>query len=482
MEFLDPHYKRKHGRLLFIGYGLIAGIIAIVTVLLVLQASGYDVTRRGEVVVNSLLFVDSHPNGAEVYLDGQAQGEQTDARLVVPEGEYTLSIRADGYVPWQKRVTLEGRRVEFAKYPFLFPESLQTSVVKNYEDTIATSQSLDRKWLLAHNTLDNSYDLYDLDNDNLAATANAFNKLPEDIELAEAKIEILEWADDNRTLLLQVVQQDEIRYFLYKLRSSEAPAEIVPAAEPVKDMRLNDRKDEEVYIWYESGLLTRYNVAEEQASVISLGVLAFETYDSDIILFATTNRDKTAVDVVFSDDLVEYKLQELTLGPNAIYSLALARFDGDFIVAVGSNLDERMTVYEDPLELLQDNEELVVLSRPRVEGLRELKFSQNTRFVAGLVDNGFVLYDAEEAQPLRFDMRGLASDYEISWMDGHRLYARIEGLLRIFEFDGNNARKFEAVDPGESVFFDKNYDNLYFLTSGTEISSIKQTKLIVEDN
>jgi hypothetical protein len=62
MYYLDPKGKRAHTIRLFIGYFLMAIVLAISTLLVVLITNGYDVDRKtGGVIQNGLIVVGSNP-------------------------------------------------------------------------------------------------------------------------------------------------------------------------------------------------------------------------------------------------------------------------------------------------------------------------------------------------------------------------------------------------------------------------------------
>ena len=130
MDFLDPKKARAHNIRIIIGYILIGIALILTTIILLYQAYGFGVDRKGNVIQNGLVFVSSTPNPAEVYVNGQKR-DNTNTRLLLSSGQYTFELKRDGYRNWKRAVTVEGGSVDRFDYPFLFPSSLQTSTVKN---------------------------------------------------------------------------------------------------------------------------------------------------------------------------------------------------------------------------------------------------------------------------------------------------------------------------------------------------------------
>src|SRR4051812_44926783 len=150
MDFLDPRRFRKHKIRLIVGYILIAIAIALGTIVLVYSAYGYGVnTKTGDVVQNGLLFVDSKPGGAAIYLNNKSIHQTTSARLVLPSSDYDLLLKKNGYRPWERKFTLDEHTISRYFYPFLFPVKPFTATLKSYSSAPPLfSETPDRHWLL----------------------------------------------------------------------------------------------------------------------------------------------------------------------------------------------------------------------------------------------------------------------------------------------------------------------------------------------
>src|SRR3990167_2561193 len=133
MDFLDPRKRRAHRTRLLVGYVLIAVAVALGTVVLVYNAYGYGVnTKTGTIVQNGLLFVDSQPGDAKIYLDGKYQDANTSARLVLPAKTYQLSLKKDDYRDWVRNFTLAEHSISRYVYPLLLPADPKPGSLKKY--------------------------------------------------------------------------------------------------------------------------------------------------------------------------------------------------------------------------------------------------------------------------------------------------------------------------------------------------------------
>jgi hypothetical protein len=76
-----------------------------------LYAKGFRFdTKTGEVSPNGLLVIKSHPDSAQIFLNGELK-TATNATISLPPGTYDVSIRKEGYAQWNKRLTIEQENV-----------------------------------------------------------------------------------------------------------------------------------------------------------------------------------------------------------------------------------------------------------------------------------------------------------------------------------------------------------------------------------
>lgn len=112
--------------------------LVLVTVGVVLYGRGYRFgqTQSGKVTISKtgLLVLNSEPNGAQVFIDGNLTTATNNTIDLLP-GDYTVRIVKDGYLPWEKAVRIQKEVVTKAD-ALLFPtaprlESITSSGVEN---------------------------------------------------------------------------------------------------------------------------------------------------------------------------------------------------------------------------------------------------------------------------------------------------------------------------------------------------------------
>lgn len=67
---------------------------------------------------NGILVIKSDPTGAQILIDGDLRGA-TDANLSLSPGDYEVTIQKNGYLPWQKTLTIQ-KEIVTQITPFLF--------------------------------------------------------------------------------------------------------------------------------------------------------------------------------------------------------------------------------------------------------------------------------------------------------------------------------------------------------------------------
>lgn len=104
-------------------YYLFIVIFLITAPLLVLYTYGYRWAPEQGITRTGTLFIVTAPRDADVFIDGHRQKDRTPSILKwLTPGEKLLRIEKQGYLPWEKRLTIERTRTTFADDVHLFLE------------------------------------------------------------------------------------------------------------------------------------------------------------------------------------------------------------------------------------------------------------------------------------------------------------------------------------------------------------------------
>jgi hypothetical protein len=495
MDFLDPQNNRSHLIKLFAGYLLVGLTVVFATMVLLYWAYGFGLDKDGKVVQNGLVFVSSKPGSADVYLDGKKYKDTTSTRIQLNEGTYSLDVKRTGYRPWHRDIDVKGSSVSRYDYPLLIPSELTTTPVRAYQSVPAlATQSPDRHWLLVQKVGSiTGFDVYDLNDPAKVGSSLKEITLPEGIVTpvdGDQSWKLIEWSTDNRRLILQHFFTDGSEYVLVDRDDPDKSINLTYTLglKVGEVLSLRDKKYDKYYI-HDPAAKTVNTVTlgnPSEVTPILTGAVAFKSYGADVLLYATeVGAPAGKLLTMLRDGDVTYKIREI--GAGAPLLLDLAKYDGDWYVAVGASADNKVYIYKNPQATRKSGrvDVLVPVQILRVTAPNYLAFSTNTRFV--MIENAtsFAIYDAETdknytyATSLSLD----SAQAHASWIDGHRISYTSNDKIIIFDYDNINLQTLVAASPAFLPIFDRNYENMYALTPPTQAtgqSLFTATSLLTE--
>ncbi len=481
---------------LIVGYILIGVAILIATIVLLYQAYGFGLDRKGEIIQNGLVFVSSQPDGARIYLNTKGERDTTNTKLQIPGGTYKLELQREGYHSWERTINLEGGSVEHFDYPLLFPASLRQTQIKAYPaaPSLATA-SPDRRWILVQQPGSQlNFDMYDVSNPRQVAARTTVVALPAAVvtqpRAAGGTWRMVEWSNDNRRVVLEHTFADGIEYILFDRSVPEESINLTRTLQlqPGDVLSLRDKEAGRFYIYNPAArtLATATDDPDVPRETLVEGVLAFKSYGDDKVLYATeTGAAPGKVATMLLDNETTYKIREHTAG--APYLVDMTRYDGNWIVAVGSAADSKVYVYKNPQSVRRagKQEHLVPVRVLKVPAPNHLAFSSNSQMLMVEGGNNFAVYDIENERSYSYQTSepiDLPATHA-TWMDGHRIMYVSGGKLVVFDYDNINRRTLVNVNPTTLPFFDRNYRFLYVLqpggTPGTPETALTSTSLLL---
>jgi hypothetical protein len=490
MDYLDrPKQQRQHA-LLYIGYVLVAIAITIATLILVYQAYGFGIGKNGAVIQNDLIFFSSHPNPADIYVDGQRRAEQTNSRLVLPAGIYDIKLTRDGYRDWQRTIELQGGNVEHFDYPFLFPTNLVTQKTQGYTaEPALLTQSPDRRWLLVQAGAFADFNLVDL-KDPVKPVITTLT-VPENI-LAKATAsqswQLVEWSDDNRHVLLRHTYDNTYEYIL------------VDRSEPVQSLNLTsklelhqavvslrDKNYDEYYVYdAASGELRTAELGTATAEPLLQNVLAYKPYGSNTMVYVTDDEadDGKVLVKMKTGNNPAITIRSLAVGKG--YLLDLAEYDGKSYLVAGTTSGDKVYIYKDPAGQVSRHPGLSPspVQVLHVNQPNYLSFSNSAQFV--VVENGqhFGVYDIENEVGYNYAARLPldAPQTHASWMDGNRLVFVSGGKLSVIDYDNTNQQQLMPAGSNLPVAFAPNYKYVFAIAPVSGGFDLNRTALVTPND
>ncbi|MBI2592168.1 PEGA domain-containing protein [Candidatus Saccharibacteria bacterium] len=451
-----------------VGYSLMAIAIGLTSIILVYGAYGYGVDpKTGEVIQNSLLFVDSKPGGAEIILNGQTR-QTTSARLTIPAGSYELTLKKAGYRDWSQKFTLNEHSIARYAYPLLLPVKPLTQHIKAYGNLPPlVSQSPDRRWLLVQAestaTLTRTFIVEQYDTTKLDQPPQTLT-LPSELLSGAGpagSLRAIEWASDNDHLLIQHTYQGGTEFLVLNRTNPSLSFNINrtfninPSQVAMRDKRVN-----QFYIYKNDSTLDLGDVSKASLQPLLSYVLAFKSYGPDLLSYVTDQ--KVAAGKVMARIWENGKTYPLyTFSAGSQYLIDAAQFQGHWYYVAGSDTADRINIYKDPLSGIKDpaTAKAIPLIALRDWGANNLSFSSNNRFVGVQAGQKFGVYDIETQTRYQYDLTVPLTSLA-RWMDGHHWIGNYGGNVLIMDFDSANQQVIVPTASAENIYFDKNYNQM----------------------
>lgn len=450
---------------------MIGVVLILATTILLYRAYGFGLDKEGRIIQNGLVFVSSRPDGADAYLNGKKYKDQTNTRMDLPSGQYLLELKRNGYLDWKRALTVEGGSVERFDYPLLFPKLLNTEVTKqNSAAPTLSTESLDRRWLLASAAEQNKFDLFDLNTKEVSSQSLA---VPAEVLAAGSTTtgwQLSEWAKDNRHVLLRrsydKLGQAGSEYILFDRERPDLSQNLsIALGFTPTEIELRDQAYDQYYAYDQnSGQLFTANLEKPTPQPYLSGVLAFAS-EKDTVVYVTAQdaaAGKALIRIKVKDD------QPLTVKQvpaGTAYLLDMAIYEGKLYLTAGASSEDRVFFYRDPLGALKarPKEALAPIQILKVTAPNHVSFSANKRFAIAENGDKFAVYDIETDRGYAYQSGAPldAPQVHATWMDGYRLCYISGGKVVVFDFDGTNVRSLSVASPNYLPIFDRNYRYLY---------------------
>lgn len=467
MDFLDPVKRRRHSRRLIFGYILVGALILIIGRFFVIWASGETINpRTGKITDYGLLFVDSKPSGASIYLNNQSQGT-TSARLNLAAGTYSLQLKKDGYYDWNNKLTLAGQSVDRAVYPLLFPKSPKSSNLKSYAALPSVvSTSRDRHWLLIEQVsspANFSFDVYDTTKPTLGPSALPVpTSLLDNTTRPNQALSVVEWASDNNHMLLKHSFDGGAEFIIFSRTDSAGNLNLNRQFKlAATSASLNNGRADQIFL-YSSADRAVYlaNTSRNNLTPEIQKVNDWKNIDSDLVLYYTTDGAPPGqITYKIWDNGKNYKLTDQPVAEQQLFDAH--SYQSHWYYALGNNVLGRVVIYQDPLDSLKNPSSgkarpLLSITTP---GSPSLSFSDHNRFIEAKSGQQFNIYDTETQTRYKYFL-SLTPSPALDWMDAYRLVGNIDNQVFVMDFDAQNQHKLIPTASG-AVEFDGPYNHMY---------------------
>lgn len=486
MEYLDPKKQKRYKLSLWIGYGLIAIAITIGCVILLWEAYGYNFSN-GQVIQDGMIFLSSQPNPASIYINGKLNSATTNTRLTIPEGVYSFTLSSPGYRSWSHIIPVIGGQVIHYDYPMLFPVNLTSKRITNFPTapSIAT-QSPSQQYLVVSSPTDfNSFIMYDLTNPIAAPVTLTLPAALVTPAQGAQSWQVVGWANDNQHLLLEHLY-DGTQEFIEL--DTQDPTQSININKTFNvnpsSVTLNNLKYNLFYLYdAATHILSSATIGNPVVTTVEPSVLAYKSYQSNILVYATTTGAPSGQAMVELDNGTnDYFVRDVPLSQT--YLLNMANYSGNDYLVVGASSDSLVYLYQNPIT------QATATPKGKIEPFRAIRiaspnydsFAPTAQFIMVESGTSFVIYDFYNQAVHSYTMTQPldAPQTHAVWMDGDRLIYYSGGKLTVADYDNTNRQTLTSGLSNYQPFFAPDYHSYFSLVQGkTGKIDLNQTSLIV---
>ena len=435
-----------HRRIL---YSLFFLAFFITAPIVILWAQGYRYNfNQHRLQKTGVLFLESKPSRAEIYLNNKLQNIKTTARLknLLPD-EYLVEIKKDGFQSWQKKLKVEQGQTTFAQYIRLFKSESETKNILNQEIIINSPVINSNLALVFKQNNQNQLAVFNLENKKLTKLT-ALNFTPKKIILSPNSEFILLTTPYLEKLIFDIKQQKIINF------TNLTKQNILKVNWPT-----NERNDI-LFLQTSNKLLKTNLVSKKSINLLNFSILDFYLSNNSIYFLQKTSSQILLNKVELND------LKNISL----ITTLPISN---NYEFQKSSNkhlslLDKKNNIFY--LINLEDNQKEIF---PEID---YINWSLNEKTI--LLANNFeiLVYDLEK-QEKNLIVRLSQKINKIHWypIATHILYSTKNTIKAVEHI--NTEKYFNVLieqDNIQDFFINKNGDKIYFIDeNGINLAEIQ---------
>lgn len=456
MHHIDFNSKTKKMVVRFALYSLIGVIAAIITLIIVLAARGYDIDREtGQIIQNGLVIIESSPASAEIYINKKFDNRTTPSRLSLPEESYRLGLELEGYRPWTTSLVVEGSEVTWLPYPRLIPKKTNKVITSTLPKVSKALQTTDRESIYIQpsnsSTLGFLFDSANPGSD--VARINLPKSLLRNNQNNFSQIELQQWSNDRSKLLMTHSYSKKVDYLLVDIQNPASSVNLSKLfAISFTDVKLA-LENPDVF-WAQSAKgLRRYEISSKKISESLLDqIISFDVESADrsyaVISQAgqhqiyQVNKDQEPMAIIRVDKSEKPVLKQVSYDRQAFLLVS----DGSQL-KLYKNTDNQEDWSLEHAFARQDNSEVMI--SPQGQSIA-IKNGTRLSVYSNLYQDAwqFALGQANK---------------NVQWLDDFHLFSQSSQAAFITDFDGQNTRKLFNLNSNAYAFFDRAQESLILL-------------------
>lgn len=443
---------------------IFAAVYVIACPLLLLYAYGYIYKPGAEkgVLATGAIYIDTAPTASEIYVDGKKYDLLAPAAIMeLAPGEYSISLKLEGYKPWEETVPVEKEKATVLDKIILDPQKRETSEV--FPEEVKELIPITGTSLLVARTGSalKEIKIYDY------VQEKSWDLLPEGSEYLGYKFTSIFTQDESPHILVLAASESEGKYLWIKLQVQGNTVKEVSDLflDKPQEIKWLSGEESDVFVM-QGGNISKIDVAQGAIYPdIIRNAHGYGLFDGEVyVLDKNGTIIKTSYDAKPSATILDDKsLGEKIFGPSGDFRIEVLSSDIILFLGESGNLIANHLPYTfvdkgvEGIEFYQEEEKVLIWTKSSIGVLEFLKEETlNTSFEKGPsmrwiytkgsnIKKAFWVYDASH----------------VLFQDKEEVF-----LLGVEEFGLEGLDKIIGTGKGSTIYFSEETGEMYFSPEG----------------
>ncbi len=467
--------KRAQRWRLILAYTLAPLFILAVVGLLVFYMLGYRFSLADHTVSQGgLLQFASQPTNAKVTIDTYDLPSLTTTRYDSSAGRHTITMRRDGYIPWQKTVTVEPGKVLWLNYARLVPEKIEQESLAKYDSPLSSLASTSGQLIVTLPHADKASLEVIMLGQTVRRTPLAIPTSLLRSDAAGSRFSLAALSKSGRYILVKHTFTKGAEWLLVDGRSPEKSRNITTIVGHQTDAPFFAASSEQkLYVLVDRELRLVDTEAQTMSAPIVSNVAEVSQSAQGVIAYTTIasgTPSQRAAGYYVPGASTPHIVRTFYDDGKATLRLRIGAFSNDTYLALQYGSTIEINQARSLVANSSDELQLVAVATLAVpNGADSLAFSPTGRFILTQRAATYLTYDLELNALATTSLKGEATGtYPLGWLDSYIVWSDRDSMLRLYEFDGANANAIGAVVPGQAVVLSSDNKYIYAFRQATD--------------
>ena len=453
--------KLKYQRLLYSTFFLI--FFTIVPVL-ALYSAGYRYDfKRNRLEKTGILYIESKPKEAMVYLDGQYKNTTPSRLTKLLPGKYNVEVRKDDYYPWISEVEVKSNLTTFLKNTVLFRKNLPEIKIKG-EINILTI-SLDQQKIIYSLVGENNEELrlFNLKNDSDFLIESFGRK-------TYNYLEFLAWAPDQSKALFKQVIGDFNKYLIVDVNTLRVK-QIFDITRLNFDKLVWSGKNDSCLYGLRKTMLYQIDLTRNSTEPIFAANITDLQAADDKIYYIT----RIASDYYLNQKLLESEEKDKKIKLPSFSDYTLQASTSDLITLLDKNNNDLFIIDSNAFDTQNIEDEIVLQARAK-----NIFWSENFKNLIYYTNFELWFYNLDERQNELLTRYGETINRAVWYPENKYIVYQLGNTIRVTETRSGSIKNdltLARLEKINQIVIDEKGDNLYFSGKIGNQQGIFQLKL-----